>query len=89
MVKEQFHFFFEFLSSPLLIKIQIGSVIQNMLLIYLFYSSYRTFVIGYGSAPPERVSIIVIIIACIGMGIPLILLIAGGVYLAIKRMRNC
>lgn len=58
-----------------------------MLLIYI--GLFRTFVIGYGSAPPERVSFIVIIIACIGMGIPLILLIAGGVYLAIKRMRNC
>lgn len=50
---------------------------------------YRTFVLGYGTAPPERVSMIIAVIACIGLGIPLILLIAGGVYLAIKRMRNC
>lgn len=45
--------------------------------------------LGYGTTPPEHVSMIVAILACIGLGIPLILLIAGGIYLAVKRMRNC
>lgn len=50
---------------------------------------FRTFVLGYGSAPSERVSLFIAILACIGLGIPLLLLIIGGVYLAVKRMRNC
>lgn len=57
--------------------------------ISLFRFTFRTFVLGYGTAPPERVSMFIAILACIGLGIPLLLLIVGGVYLAVKRMRNC
>lgn len=53
------------------------------------FSVFRTFVLGYGYAPPEHVSMILAILACIGMGIPLLLLIIGGVYMAVKRYRNC
>lgn len=62
--------------------------IDETLNLYFFFV-FRTFVLGYGTAPPERMSMIVAILACIGLGIPLILLIIGGVYLAVKRMRNC
>lgn len=58
-------------------------------LIDFFSIFYRTFVLGYGTAPPEHLSMVIAILACIGLGIPLILLIVGGVYLAVKRMRNC
>ncbi|XP_031636232.1 glycosylated lysosomal membrane protein B-like [Contarinia nasturtii] len=56
-----------------------------------FYSNYTTwtFILGYGTSPPEHVSMFIAILACIGLGIPLLLLIIGGVYLAVKRMRNC
>lgn len=55
----------------------------------LFLPIFRTIVLGYGTAPPERVSMFIAILACIGLGIPLLLLIIGGIYLTVKRMRNC
>lgn len=58
-------------------------------LIDFYFIFHRTFVLGYGIAPPEHLSMVIAILACIGLGIPLILLIVGGVYLAVKRMRNC
>lgn len=54
-----------------------------------FFFIFRTFVLGYGYAPPEHVSMIIAILACIGMGIPLLLLIVGGIYMVVKRYRNC
>lgn len=55
---------------------------------FVFHILHRTLVMGYGTAPPEHLSMFVIIVACIGMGIPLLLLIAGGVYVFVKRARN-
>lgn len=43
---------------------------------------------GYGAAPNERLSMFVVIVASIGLGIPLALLVGGGCYVCIKRVRN-
>lgn len=51
-------------------------------------SKCRTLVMGYGTAPPEHLSMLVIIVACVGMGIPFLLLIGGGAYVFVKRARN-
>lgn len=69
------------------------SLLNLMLLLILHYSLSifffcRTFVMGYGTAPNERLSTFVMIVACIGLGIPLALLVGGGCYICIKRVRN-
>ncbi|KAG4065124.1 hypothetical protein HA402_007521 [Bradysia odoriphaga] len=51
------------------------------------YSTW-TFVMGYGAPPNEQLSMFVVIVASIGLGIPLILLVGGGCYMCIKRTRN-
>lgn len=43
---------------------------------------------GYGTAPSEQLSMFVVIVASIGLGIPLVLLVGGGCYICIKRVRN-
>ncbi|KAJ6635881.1 Glycosylated lysosomal membrane protein [Pseudolycoriella hygida] len=51
------------------------------------YSTW-TFIMGYGTPPNEQLSMFVVIVASIGLGIPLILLVGGGCYICIKRTRN-
>lgn len=62
----------------------------SLIAVYIFGKCIllRTFVMGYGTAPAERLSMFVLIVACIGLGIPLALLIGGGCYMCIKRVRN-
>lgn len=43
---------------------------------------------GYGAPPDEQLSMFVLIVAAIGLGVPLLLVIGGGCYLCIKRARN-
>lgn len=47
---------------------------------------FRTFLIGYGTPPSERFSNLVIMIISIGLGLPLIILIATGLYLCIRKL---
>ena len=46
---------------------------------------YRTISIGYGTPPDEKVSLTIIIIISAGLGIPLIIILFGGVYVGIKK----
>ncbi|XP_034184401.2 glycosylated lysosomal membrane protein [Osmia lignaria lignaria] len=50
-----------------------------------YYSTW-TFLIGYGTPPSERFSNLVIMIISIGLGLPLIILIATGLYLCIHKL---
>lgn len=43
---------------------------------------------GVGSPPIERLSAFVVTFAVIGLGVPLLVLLIGGTYVAIKRYRN-
>ena len=45
----------------------------------------RTAVVGHGNPPKEEVSIAVIIIISLGLGIPMLLVLAGGVYVVIRK----
>ncbi|XP_031845138.1 glycosylated lysosomal membrane protein [Nomia melanderi] len=49
-----------------------------------YYSTW-TFLIGYGTPPNERFSYLVILIISIGLGLPLIILIATSVFLCIRK----
>ncbi|KZC13593.1 Lysosomal protein NCU-G1, partial [Dufourea novaeangliae] len=49
------------------------------------YSTW-TFLVGYGTPPNEKFSYLVIMIIAIGLGIPLVILIAIGIYLCIRKM---
>ncbi|XP_058129533.1 glycosylated lysosomal membrane protein-like [Anopheles ziemanni] len=47
-----------------------------------------TFQVGYGMPPAEELSAFVLIVASIGIGIPLIVLSVGLLYLCLKKLRN-
>lgn len=49
------------------------------------YSTW-TFLVGYGTPPNERFSYLVIMIISIGIGIPLVILLATGLYLCIRKL---
>lgn len=53
-------------------------------------SNYTSFsmLMGFGSPPIEGLSAFVIIFAAVGLGVPLLVLLVGGVYLGIKRYSN-
>ncbi|XP_053972558.1 glycosylated lysosomal membrane protein-like [Hylaeus volcanicus] len=51
------------------------------------YSTW-TFLIGYGTPPNEKFSYLVIMIVSIGLGIPLIILFATGIYMCIRKSPN-
>lgn len=57
-----------------------------------FYSKTNyttmTFQIGYGVPPIERLSAFVLIVAGIGIGLPLAMLVFGGIYVCTKKLRN-
>lgn len=72
-------------------KMNFYNLYSNMFFLSLsliLNSKCRTLVMGYGTAPPEHLSMLVIIVACVGMGIPFLLLIGGGAYVFVKRARN-
>lgn len=46
-----------------------------------------TFVVAYGQPMPEKLSTLVVILAALGLGIPLILLISGGCYVCLRKAR--
>ncbi|XP_017755803.1 PREDICTED: glycosylated lysosomal membrane protein A-like [Eufriesea mexicana] len=50
-----------------------------------YYSTW-TFLIGYGTPPNEKFSQLVIMIISIGVGLPLIILVAIGTYLCIRKL---
>lgn len=55
-----------------------------------FYKKYSTwtFLIGYGTPPNEQFSYLVIMIISIGLGLPMIILLATGIYLCIRKRPN-
>ena len=48
---------------------------------------FRTFNVGYGQPPAEKVSLMIIIVISVGLGIPVILVIMGGIYICIRNHR--
>ncbi|XP_076657599.1 glycosylated lysosomal membrane protein A [Halictus rubicundus] len=52
-----------------------------------FYSTW-TFLIGYGTPPNEKFSYLVIMIISIGLGLPLVILIATGIYLCVRKLHK-
>jgi Lysosomal transcription factor, NCU-G1 len=51
------------------------------------YSSF-SMLMGMGSPPVEKLSYFVVTFAIIGLGVPLLVLLVGGSYVAVKRYRN-
>lgn len=47
----------------------------------------RTFELGYGQPPDEQMSMFVLIVASVGLVLPLVLLLSGGLYICGKRWR--
>lgn len=47
-----------------------------------------TFVSAFGAPLPEQLSLFVVVIATIGLGVPLLLMVSGGCYLCIRRARS-
>ncbi|XP_055546017.1 glycosylated lysosomal membrane protein-like [Wyeomyia smithii] len=52
------------------------------------YYTTMTLQVGYGTPPVEQLSAFVLVVAGIGIGIPLALLIFGGLYVCIKKLRT-
>ena len=48
----------------------------------------RTASIGYGTAPVDAISLLVIVIISAGLGIPFVIMIIGGLYVGIKKRRK-
>jgi hypothetical protein len=46
---------------------------------------YRSFTMGYGLPPKEKLSVLVISILAIGLGIPVLLLVGSGIFLICKK----
>ncbi|XP_058823640.1 glycosylated lysosomal membrane protein-like [Topomyia yanbarensis] len=57
-----------------------------------FYSKTNyttmTFQVGYGSPPLEQFSAFVLVVAGIGIGVPLALIVIGGLYVCVKKLRT-
>ncbi|KAK6639182.1 hypothetical protein RUM43_007452 [Polyplax serrata] len=51
------------------------------------YSTW-TFLVNYGSPEDEKFSLLVILVMCIGLGLPTILMLLGGGYMCVKRIRR-
>lgn len=47
-----------------------------------------TFQVGYGMPPVEELSAFVLIVAGIGIGVPLVVLVASIIYVCVKKLRN-
>lgn len=47
-----------------------------------------TFVTAYGQPLPERLSTLVVVVAALGLGIPLLLMISGGCYVCLRKARE-
>lgn len=43
---------------------------------------------GYGEPPEEHMSLFVMIVASVGLVLPLVLLLSGGLYICGKRLRE-
>lgn len=59
-------------------------VIKNHFLIIFF----RSATVGYGIPPQDKVSLMVIIIISVGLGIPVVIIIFGGIYVCAKRRKE-
>ncbi|KAK7492655.1 hypothetical protein BaRGS_00016134 [Batillaria attramentaria] len=44
--------------------------------------------VGYGAPPDETISLLVIIIIAAGLGIPVVLIIFGGIYVCVRKLRS-
>jgi len=51
------------------------------------YTSW-SFSLGFGEPPTERISLLIILIILVGLGIPIVLIVAGTVYTCIKKHRH-
>lgn len=49
---------------------------------------FRALNVGYGMPPVESVSLLLIIIIIVGLGIPVLLIISGGIYIIIQKSRQ-
>lgn len=47
-----------------------------------------TFITAYGQPMPERLSTLVVVLAALGLGLPLVLLISGGCFVCLRRARQ-
>lgn len=48
----------------------------------------RTASIGYGTAPIDAISLLVIVIIAAGLGIPFIIMVFGGIYVGLRKRRK-
>lgn len=56
---------------------------SNFYKIFSIYS--RTASLGYGKAPEDKVSTLVLAVISAGLGIPVVLILFGGLFVCIKR----
>ena len=56
----------------------------TFVMIWLKYI-YRSGSIGYGKPPADAISTVVIIIISVGLGLPVVLILAGGIYVCAKK----
>jgi hypothetical protein len=47
-----------------------------------------SFSFGFGDPPQDRISFLIILIICIGLGIPVLLILAGCVYTCVRKFRH-
>jgi hypothetical protein len=47
--------------------------------------SCRTVAVGYGDAPKDGFSFVIIITIIVGVGIPIVLVILGGIYVFVRK----
>lgn len=70
---------------PRLLRPSIFSVTK---LKWHLWISYRTFLVNYGSPLEEKFSLLVILVMCIGLGLPALLVIGGGTFMFAKKIRR-
>lgn len=70
----------------LYLKRQFSKTVRHFVFMSFFVN--RTASVGYGTAPVEAISTTVIIIIAAGLGIPVVIIIFGGIYVCIRKRRN-
>lgn len=78
-------FFLSFLFAILKLQTYLRNLSVPNFLILLYLTFSRTLLIGSGSPPADFLSPLVIVMMAIGLGVPLLLLMVGGVYVCIRK----
>ena len=66
-----------------MVRKEIMSVCSFIVVVVCFF--FRTMVVGFGQVPKDTYSSVIIITILVGVGVPVVLVFLGGIYVFIKK----